>query len=361
MSATRIVEQWRWSVCKQLLTHLHGHQAKALADCSYAAVRAGHCQAGHLACHVPTDALPASSRRRFERLLANPRLRPRWTQRMLAHALLEHWAGCTVLLMLDETPKANDLRALSIRVGYDHRALPLASICYRPHALPRPMPQLVRSLLRQVKSCLPAAAQVVLLADRGLCWPLLVDWCHEQGWHYVLRMQSQTKVRSADGQERSARELAPRVGRRWLGEAEVFKKAGWRGANVVASWERGMKEPWLLLTDQRASLRHCRTYGKRMWQEESFRDDKSSGFHWQRSQVNDPIHAARLLLVLALALVLATSLGSVVLKMGRRHELDPHKRRRLSVVQLGLRWLRYAVEHSLLHLIRVDRLYLYPK
>ena len=151
------------------------------------------------------------------------------------------------------------------------------------------------------------------------------------------------------------------MGRRWLGEAEVFKKAGWRGANVVATWERGMKEPWLLLTDERASLRHCRIYGKRMWEEESFRDDKSMAFHWEKSQVNDPAHAARLLLVLALAMLLAISEGSVVLKSGRRHQLDPHTRRRLSLVQLGLRWLAYALSHGLDHLVHLDRLYLYPK
>jgi hypothetical protein len=361
MSATRIVLPWRCYVADHLFPQLHGHLAKALADFSWAAVLAGHCQASRLSLHVPTPATSASSRRRFERLLDNPRLRPRLAQRSLARALLEHHSGCTLLLLLDETPKANDLRVLSIRLAYAHRALPLAEVCYRPHALPRPLPQLVRGLLRQVRGCLPAGASVVLLADRGLCWPLLVDWCHEHRWHYVLRLQSQTKVRDSDGRERTARELAARVGQHWLGEAEVFKKAGWRGANVVATWQRGMKEPWLLLTDQRASLRHCRTYGKRMWQEESFRDDKSAGFHWEKSQVNDPAHALRLLLVIGLAMVLAISQGSVVLKAGWRRQLDPHRHRRLSIVQLGIRWIRYALEHGLQHLIQLGRLYLYPK
>jgi hypothetical protein len=275
--------------------------------------------------------------------------------------VLEHWGGCTLLLLLDETPKANDLRALSIRAAYARRAVPLAALCYRPGALPRPLPDLVRSLLRQVHGCLPAGVRVVLLADRGLCWPLLVDWCQAHGWHYVLRLQRQTKVRGPDGQERSAGQLVRRRGQTWLGPAEVFKTAGWRGAHVVATWQRDMREPWLLLTDQRASLRHCRTYGKRMWQEESFRDDKSAGLHWEQSQVNDPAHAARLLLVLALALLLAISQGSWVRKAGRRRDLDPHRRRRLSIVQLGLRWLRYAVHHGLHDLLRLERLYLYPK
>jgi hypothetical protein len=360
MSAASIVRDWRRTVAADLLPQLHGHQAKALADLSLAAALSGSCQAGRLASHVPTAATPASGRRRCERLLTNPRLRPRLAQRQLARGLLRSWAGQTILLLLDETPKANDLRALNVRVAYRHRALPLAAACYRPDPLPRPMPQLVRSLLRQVQGGLPADARVVLLADRGLAWPLLVDWCQAHGWHYVLRLQGATRVRFPDGSDRAARDLAPRRGRQWLGEAEVFKKAGWRGANVVATWQRDMTEPWLLLTDERASLRHCRVYGKRMWVEESHRDEKGAAFHWDKSQVADPMHALRLLLLIALAMVLAASQGSVTLKGGARRELDPHRARRLSIVQLGLRWLRYALEHALYDRIKLGRLYLYP-
>jgi hypothetical protein len=202
---------------------------------------------------------------------------------------------------------------------------------------------------------------VVLLADRGLAWPLLVDFCQESGWHYVLRLQSATRIRFPDGTEQAVRELAPRKGSRWLGEGEVFKKAGWRGANVVATWKRDRKEPWLLLTDQKASLRHCRVYGKRMWVEESFRDDKSSGFGWGQSRVNDPAHASRLLVILALAMVLAVSVGSESIKAGHRGRLDPHGVRRLSLVQLGLRSLRDALAHTTPERLKLDRLYLYPK
>src|SRR5437660_11760148 len=113
MSAAQIVQGWRTCVATDLLPGLHGHQAKALADFSYAAALAGHCQAGRLASHTPTPAVAASARRRFERLLANPRLQSRAVQRQLADAVLAPWAGRTVLLVLDETPKANDLRAMT--------------------------------------------------------------------------------------------------------------------------------------------------------------------------------------------------------------------------------------------------------
>jgi hypothetical protein len=360
MSALPIVHDWRHTVA-HLLPTLHKHQAHALADLSFAVARTGRCQAGLVAPHVPTHASPASARRRFERLLANPRFHDRLAQRDLARRLLEHWSGCTILLILDETPRANALRALTVRLAHAHRAVPLAWTCYRVGVPPRPIPQLIRGLLRQVRAGLPERCRVVLLADRGLAWPLLVDFCHQSGWHYVLRLQGTTRVRFPDGTERATRDLVDRVGGQWVGAAGVFKKAGWRGANVVATWERGMAEPWLLVTDEPATLRHRRVYAKRMWVEESFRDDKSSGFGWGQSQVGKARHASRLLAVLAVAMVLAISLGSQAQKAGYRRRLDPHPSRRLSLVQVGLRWLRDALAHGLHALLKLRRLYLYPK
>jgi hypothetical protein len=80
-----------------------------------------------------------------------------------------------------------------------------------------------------------------------------------------------------------------------------------------------------------------------------------------RASQADPEHAARLLLVLALAMALAASQGSLAQKAGRRRDLDPHRRRRLSLIQLGPRWLRYLVTPGYFQQLRLDRLYLYPK
>src|SRR5439155_5386370 len=98
MSAAVIVRDWRRTVATQLFPGLHGHQAHPLADLSLALARAGRCQAGQLADHVPTAATPASARRRCERPLGNRRLHARRAQIQLAFGLLEHWGGQTILL-----------------------------------------------------------------------------------------------------------------------------------------------------------------------------------------------------------------------------------------------------------------------
>ena len=46
MSALPMIRDWRKHVRDQLLPDLHGHQAKALADLSFAMAEAQHCHSG---------------------------------------------------------------------------------------------------------------------------------------------------------------------------------------------------------------------------------------------------------------------------------------------------------------------------
>ena len=250
MSALPMVRDWRAQVRDELLPDLHGHQANALADLSFAMAEARHCHSGRLAAVAPGDTTPAATQRRLERTLANDRLDPEAAWPQLARAILDGYAGGPILLILDETPDRNDLRCLKITLAYRKRALPIRSVCYAPGGQPEPMPALIGRLFRAVAACLPERACVTLLADRGLAWPQVVDACVELGWHYVIRLQSQTRVRTADGRACTAAELAPRPGASWHGEAEVFKKAGWRKAAVAACWPRDSDGPWLLVSDR---------------------------------------------------------------------------------------------------------------
>src|SRR5205085_10954514 len=84
MSALSILRTWRRTVHKQLLPELHGHQAKALADLSFGMALAQHCHSGRVADNVPGEAGPVSVRRRWERTLANPRLKALRAMRLMA-------------------------------------------------------------------------------------------------------------------------------------------------------------------------------------------------------------------------------------------------------------------------------------
>jgi hypothetical protein len=340
-----MLRDWRRQVQNDLLPELHGHQSKAMADLSFAMTLGQHCQSGKLAVAAPGRARPASVKRRWERFVANDRIEPDPTWTWLARSSLQGRTG-SILLILDETPNHNDLRCMKVTVAYRQRALPLGCACYALGDQPEPMPALIAGLLRQVAGCLPEGAEVTLLADRGLAWPLVVDVCHELGWHYVLRLLSQTRVRTPEGRECSAAELAPHPKACWRGEALVFKKAGWRAAAVAACWPTGCDGPWLLISDRDDGPRLFRRYAKRVWTEELFRDEKSSGFHWGESHVTDPGHAARLVLLIALATYRALSVGSRVIQAGLRRFLESTHQRMLNLFTIGIRWVMYCMTHE---------------
>jgi hypothetical protein len=123
----------------------------------------------------------------------------------------------------------------------------------------------------------------------------------------------------------------------------VFRVAGWVECYFTAARTPGTAEPWLLVADEPVGgRRHCRTYARRAWCEATFRDEKSGGFGWRDSRVDDPRRATRLLVLLGLAVLLCLALGARVVRRGLRRRLDPHaERRRLSYFQLGLRWLTH--------------------
>jgi hypothetical protein len=347
-----MVRSWLDAVKLNLLPALHAAQSKTLAALSFGMAQGGSCCSGLIAAHAPSCAKPASTQRRVERLLANQQLDATAAMLQLAGSVLRDWSGRRLLLILDETPRQQKLRCLKLSVAYHKRTVPLLGICYRPDRPPMPMPKLVRWMLRQVAAVMPPDVQITLLADRGLCWPTVIRQCRRLGWHYLLRLQSSTRVLLDDGSEKAVRQLLPCRGSQWLGPVRIFKKARWLKANVIAVWEARCKDRWLLVSDQPASYRCCASYCKRTWCEESHRDEKSSGLNWQNSRVNDPQHAQRLVLLMALASLLCISTGAALIKRGLRRWLDPHRRRRrLSVFQLGRRWLAHAISHDGLPII----------
>jgi hypothetical protein len=346
MSALSLLRDWRRQVQEVLLPGLHGHQSKALADLSFAMTIADHCWAGKLAVAAPGKARPAGVKRRLERTLANDRSDPDSVWPQLARAILGGRAGGPVVLILDETPNRNGLRCMKITVAYRKRARPIACACSALGGQPGPMPELILGLFRRAAACLPEGACVTLLADRGLAWPRIVDACGELGWHFVIRLQGQTRVRTTEGTECSAADLAPNPGARWWGRAEAFKKSGWRTAQVAACWERGQKGPWPLVSDRPEGARLFRRYSTRVWTEELFRDEKSQGFPWEKSHVTMPTHAARPVLLIALATYLALALGSRVIQAGLRRRLESTRQRKLSLFTIGMRWMMFCLTHE---------------
>ena len=345
---------WIWQGWSQeigrIVPWLGAWQRRGLALFSLGVASAKHCGTARVAAMVPGSATVPSMTRRFERLLANDRLDVRAARAAVGAAVLAQGRGQTLWLALDETHQGHTetgarLGMLAVRLCYRERAIPLAWVCYRPGEAEAPFPVLIGRLLAEVATLIPPDTHVVLMTDRGLSWPSLLDQCRTRGWSFLCRVQGSTRIQDADGVTGPIRDRVPRPGTRWQGRGHAFLKAGWRAVNVVAVWRRGDDEPWLLVTDLAPTWVRCTQYRHRMDAELSFRDDKSSGFAWDASRVRDPAHMDRLLLVLQLAACFVLAQGVFVLQHGQRHVLERPDRRTLSLFSLGLRWLDRARTH----------------
>jgi len=87
---------------------------------------------------------------------------------------------------------------------------------------------------------------------------------------------------------------------------------------VVVIWAKGQKEPWWLATDLDLPLhRLASLYDRRMAIEEQIRDSKGCRFgiklFW--TQIQEPDHLARFMMILAFALLLLTAIGNAILHL----------------------------------------------
>ena len=73
--------------------------------------------------------------------------------------------------------------------------------------------------------------------------------------------------------------------------------------------------------------------------EELFLDSKSGAFELSDSRLRSPEALERLYLVAAIALLYATTQGLAVQLAGLRQQVDPHYKRGISYLKIGLRWL----------------------
>ena len=71
---------------------------------------------------------------------------------------------------------------------------------------------------------------------------------------------------------------------------------------------------------------------------ELFLDSKSGAFELEDSRLRSALALERLYLVAAIALLYGTTQGMAVEIAGLRQQVDPHWRRGLSYLKIGLRW-----------------------
>jgi hypothetical protein len=176
-------------------------------------------------------------------------------------------------------------------------------------------------------------------------------------WQYVLRQKSSQLFRpDANAPWRAFGSVIQKAGQPvWLGEVEYTQQHVYR-THLLADWQIGEPEPWLLATSLTSPTSALQAYRRRAWIEETFGDLKDNGFDLESSRLHTAMHLHRLTLFVMLLYLDLLASGSRVIKNGLRRLVDRSNRRDLSLFRIGL-YMRdrcLVNDHSfLIHLLPI--------
>ncbi len=282
-----------------------------------------------------------SYQRRWSRFLKNPKIDVQELYLPLVMQAMKGWQKQKLYLAMDTTMLWNEYCMIHLSVVCCGRAVPLlwkvlehksATVAFEEY----------RPMLEQAQSLLSEFGDVTLLADRGFPCHDLLEWLQQRPWHWCLRIPKDTLVHGPFRRGSCTIDfLKPQ-----RGEAKLYHNVRlWEDASIACNLVLAMpigleeEEAWAIITDEAPSLETLWRYGKRFCCEEMFLDSKSSVFEFEGSKIRDAQSLSRLYLVLAIALLYATQQGLAVQLEGLRSQVDPHWRRGLSYLKIGLRWL----------------------
>jgi hypothetical protein len=216
--------------------------------------------------------------------------------------ILADWPSQQLALALDATTLGQRFVTLDISVLYRGCAVPVAWRIL-PAREKHPWKGEWLALLKDLRRELPTDWKVIVLTDRGLYAKWLFQAIQRQGWHPFMRINTNGSFRpQGEKQRRTLLSLVPALGGQWRGVGEAVKDAPRRlRCTLLARWDAGYADPWLVLTDLAPESAEVCWYGLRAWIEQGFKRLKSGGWDWQNTHMTDPQRAERLWLVLAVA------------------------------------------------------------
>ena len=237
-----------------------------------------------------------STVRRFGRWLSNPGIDALRLYAALLRGALGEFPDGRLYLALDTTVLWDTFCVVQVSLVWRGRSVPAAwkvlrhksaSVAFRDY---RGVPGFAARLLR--------GREVVLLADRGFIHVELLRWiARTPGWHCRIRCKRGVGLFQLNGKKLALRLSAGGV-RYYEG---VLLGAARVPVSLAAGWEKGAKEPWVVVSAEPAGPETLRDYGLRFCIEEGFLDHKSGGFQWESSKLRDARALQRLCLVMAVA------------------------------------------------------------
>jgi Transposase DDE domain len=322
MSCHQAVYQWTEEVTRHL-PHLSKPQAAVLALWSVGMVLARSCALTAVSLFLAQglERKPNTVRQQLREWCYEVRAKRGQPRQALAVEscfapllgwVLSWWEGHQLALAVDATTLGQRFVVLVVSVVYRGCAIPVAWTVFPATESHAWRGEWLR-MLRQVRAGVPRRFFVIVLADRGLYARWLFQRIVRLGWHPVLRINTGGTFRPAKSAHyQPLRELVPQPGTQWVGTGTAFQGPRRRlNCTLLARWDEGHRDPWLLLTDLAPSAGEACWYGLRAWIEQGFKITKRGGWQWQRTRMSDPQRAARLWLAVAVATLWLLSVGGL--------------------------------------------------
>jgi hypothetical protein len=280
--------------------------------------------------------------RRFRRWLDNNRIQVEPLYGPLIEQALVSWMGKRVYVALDTSMLWNTYCLIRLSLIYRGRAVPLGWRVIE-HGSAAVAFETYKALLEEVQSHLPLACKAVFLADRGFADTQLMSHLHQLGWHFRIRIKTNFWIHPSPLASFQVGEIELKPGHMcfWQGVSMTDKHFG--PVHLAVARPLGSEEYWYVISDEAADLKTFEEYGLRFDIEENFLDDKSNGFQLESSLIRSAEALERLCLVLAVTTLYLVSLGTFVVKHGKRRLVDPHWFRGLSYLKIGWNWVTYAL------------------
>ncbi len=216
-------------------------------------------------------------------------------------------------LALDASTLKKRFTVLCVSVLYRGCALPVAWKIVEAEEKGSWQPHWIR-LLSHLQEQVPSHWTVIVMSDRGLYAPWLYAKIVQVGWHPFMRINKQGNFRPlGEANFRGLCTAVPEVNGAWCGEVECFSEVKSRlRCTLLACWDEGYEEVWLVVTDLAPQQASVVWYGMRSWIEGGFKDTKRGGWQWHQTKMVDPQRAERLWLAIAVATLWAVSVGGEV-------------------------------------------------
>lgn len=319
-------------------------QSRRLSQFCSCVLLAGSSQLGKLARWLGREAKQNNREQWLRRLLNAPYLSQKLVYEAWFKQAVKGYRSSEWHIVMDRTNwVSKKLDLVSVGLAYRKRAIPIKwqQVKYGGETI-----ETYIELLKLVKPLIPDDARVIFHGDAEFGAISMMRFVQEQGWDFILGQRCHYNCQLSGKKDWQTLGTFPITKRKALYLSDITLTSTYEYPNVnlfgfLQKDQNGIDKKYFYATS--LPIAHTlRQVGRRRWSIECcFQDYKSSGWHINRSLLQDNEARERLLVLLSTCYLWTTCLGRWLCKTGQRTLVDDHPHRQSSLFRIGWDWLVY--------------------